>query len=125
MTSNAPSCGHRAHRAAGCTYRTYRTHRTYRTRIPPPPMLTVGTLDVRMRFHPIRTSGFFLTLGLGVGSLSFAGESESGAGAVVGVGWDIRMSRNVSLTPFYNGSAVSNSSGDANVAQVGIGITVH
>lgn len=87
--------------------------------------LSVGVLDARVRFYPVRTSGFFLTGGLGVGSISFAGESEFGAGAVVGLGWDILVSRNVSLTPFWNGFAMSNSNGDANVGQIGLGVTIH
>jgi hypothetical protein len=87
--------------------------------------LSVGVLDARVRFYPVRTSGFFLTGGLGVGSISFAGESEFGAGAIVGLGWDIRVSRNVSLTPFWNGFAMSNSNGDANVGQIGVGVTIH
>ena len=87
--------------------------------------LTMGTLDARFRFYPVRTSGFFLTGGVGAGSISFAGESEFGAGAVVGVGWDIRIARNISLTPFYNGFAMRSSLADANVSQLGIGITVH
>lgn len=32
--------------------------------------LTVGTLDARVRFYPSATGGFFLTGGLGVGSIS-------------------------------------------------------
>lgn len=87
--------------------------------------LTVGTLDLRMRFYPVRTSGFFLTAGIGVGTVTFADETESGAGVVIGVGWDVRLSRNVSLTPFYSGFAVRNDNVDANVGQIGLGITVH
>jgi hypothetical protein len=87
--------------------------------------LSVGTLDARLRFYPARTSGFFLTGGLGIGSLSYAGESEFGLGAILGLGWDIRVGRNISLTPFYNGFAMSNSLVDANVGQFGIGVTIH
>jgi hypothetical protein len=87
--------------------------------------LTVGTLDARFRFYPVRTSGFFLTGGIGAGSISVAGDSEFGVGAVIGAGWDIRVSRNVSLTPFYNGFAMSSSTVDANVGQLGLGVTIH
>jgi hypothetical protein len=44
---------------------------------------------------------------------------------MLGVGWDIRVGRNVSLTPFWNGFAMSNSNGDANVGQFGLGFTIH
>jgi len=87
--------------------------------------LTVGTLDTRVRFYPARSSGFFLTGGVGLGTFSFRNESEFGAGVILGVGWDIRVSRNVSLTPFYNGFAMRNSTTDANVGQLGLGVTIH
>jgi hypothetical protein len=87
--------------------------------------LTVGTFDARMRFYPVRTSGFFLTAGLGLGTATFEDESETGVGVVIGVGWDVRLGRRVSLTPFYNGFAMRNDTFDANVGQIGIGITVH
>ena len=73
----------------------------------------------------MRTSGFFLTGGPGVGSIRYAGDSEFGVGVVLGIGWDIRVGRNVSLTPFYNGFAMSNSLVDANVGQLGLGVTIH
>jgi hypothetical protein len=44
---------------------------------------------------------------------------------MLGLGWDIALSSKVSLTPFWNGSAMSNSNVDANFGQLGIGITVH
>jgi hypothetical protein len=88
-------------------------------------ILTVGTLDVRTRIYPVRAAGFFLTGGVGLGSLSYVGESEFGLGVILGVGWDIRVGRNVSLTPFWNGFAMRNSNVDANVGQLGIGVTIH
>jgi hypothetical protein len=89
---------------------------------------TVGLLDARVRVYPVRTSGFFLTGGVGLGtvsSLNYLDETELGLGILLGVGWDVRVSRNVSLTPFWNGFAMRNSSLDANVGQFGIGITIH
>jgi hypothetical protein len=87
--------------------------------------LTVGTLDARVRFYPSLSSGFFITGGLGIGSISVDGDGELGSGAVVGLGWDVRVGRMVSLTPFWNGFAVRTSSADANVGQIGLGITLH
>jgi hypothetical protein len=86
---------------------------------------TVGTLDARIRFYPVRTSGFFLNGGIGIGTISWAGESEIGMGLMLGLGWDVRVARNVSLTPFWNGSAMRNSNVNANFGQLGLGITVH
>jgi len=86
---------------------------------------TAGTLDARIRFYPILTSGFFATGGLGLGNVSVANVTEYGVGAVLGVGWDIRIRPNVSLTPFWNRIGVSTSSINAGVGQFGLGITVH
>ena len=88
-------------------------------------LVSVGTLDFRFRFYPARTQGFFMTAGLGLGTITVAGDSEFGAGAIVGVGWDIRVGRNVSLTPFYNGFAMNNENVDGNVGQLGLAVTIH
>lgn len=91
--------------------------------------LTVGTLDARLRFYPKASGGFFLTTGLGLGSISASAfgqsESETGVGFMLGLGYDFRIAPNLSLTPFWNGFAVSTSGADANVGQLGISLTVH
>ena len=89
-----------------------------------------GTFDTRIRFYPAVKSGFFLTGGLGLGHLTeslngFGSETEYGVGAIFGLGWDIRVSRNVSLTPFYNGFAVQTANADGNVGQIGLSVTIH
>lgn len=93
-------------------------------------ILEAGTVDLRLRFYPSATGGFFLTGGLGVGVISGSLTSarrgrEIGLGAVFGLGYDIRVGRNVSLTPFCNGYAVRRSNANANVGHVGLGLTVH
>lgn len=87
--------------------------------------LTVGTVDARVRFYPSRTSGFFLNGGIGFGGISLDHVSETGIGLMLGVGWDIKVGSNVSITPFYNGFAVRNADANANVGQIGIGVTIH
>jgi hypothetical protein len=92
--------------------------------------LTAGTLVVGIRFYPSATGGFFLTGGLGLGSISaefagFGSDSEIGTGAMVGLGWDIRVGDNVSLTPFWNGFATKTDNADANVGQIGLSVTIH
>lgn len=88
-----------------------------------------GTFDARLRFYPSLASGFFVTGGGGLGSISvwnaFDSASETGAGVLLGLGWDIRVGRNVSVTPFYNGFAVGVASGTYYVDQFGLGITIH
>ncbi len=91
--------------------------------------LTVGTVDARVRFYPIRASGFFATGGMGVGTIR-AGTvgfhvTESGVAAVLGFGWDIPIRDNLSFTPFWNGIGVSTSTHRAGFSQLGVGITVH
>ena len=87
--------------------------------------VSVGTLDTRIRFYPSNYHGFHINGGIGLGSLSIDGESEFGAGVMFGVGWDIRVGRNWSLTPFYNGFAMASESADANVGQLGLAVTIH
>lgn len=91
--------------------------------------LTVATLDARVRFYPSTTGGFFLTGGIGAGSLrgdvGGISATETGVGTILGLGWDIRVARNASVTPYWNGFAMKNSNADANVGQAGIAITLH
>ena len=92
--------------------------------------LTVGTLDARIRFYPSATGGFFLTGGVGLGSISagvsgLGSASETGLGLLLGLGVDIRVAKNLSFTPFWNGFAVRSSGSDANVGQIGVGLTIH
>ena len=92
--------------------------------------VTVGTLAALIRFYPSATGGFFLLGGLGLGTIraeaSTVGSlTETGVGAVLGLGYDIRLGRSVSLTPYWNGFAASTENADANVGQLGLGLTVH
>ncbi len=73
---------------------------------------------------------FFLLGGLGLGTIhaeidGFGSDTETGAGALLGLGYDIRVGNDVSLTPFWNGFAASNSNADANVGQLGLSVTLH
>jgi hypothetical protein len=91
--------------------------------------LTAGTLDARVRYYPSVKGGFFLTGGLGLGavaqSLGSFSVNEIGVGLVLGLGFDVRVGKNVSLTPFWNGFAVVTANGDANIGQIGLSITAH
>jgi len=91
--------------------------------------LTVATLDARVRFYPSATGGFFVTGGIGGAEVraSSGGISatESGVGALFGIGYDYRVARNTSITPYWNGFGMRNSNTDANVGQIGLAITLH
>ncbi|MBL8137918.1 MAG: outer membrane beta-barrel protein [Acidobacteria bacterium] len=92
--------------------------------------LTASTLEARLRFYPIAEKGFYLTGGLGLGSLrvEFDGigdDTQNGVGLTLGLGWDIRVGRNVSVTPFWHGTAVSADEADANFGTIGVAVTIH
>ncbi len=92
-------------------------------------MLTMGTLSALARIYPSSRGGFFFLGGLGVSreTANFNGLtlSETGSGAVLGIGYDIRVGRKVSLTPFYNGVGISNDLEDLGFAQLGLSVTFH
>lgn len=92
--------------------------------------LTVGTLDARVRFYPSAKGGFYLTGGAGIGTVSaemagFGSGSETGVSMLLGLGYDIRLGKNVSLTPYWHGYAVQAENVDSNIGQFGMAITLH
>jgi hypothetical protein len=91
--------------------------------------LTVATFDARARFYPSSNGGFFLTAGLGYGSVTGSAggfsATENGVGAIFGLGYDYRVARNTSITPYWNGFGMKNDRTDANVGQIGLAITLH
>ena len=92
--------------------------------------LTVDEIDARVRFYPQTHGSFFLTGGVGIGSVrasasGFGSATENGAGAILGMGYDYRVARNTSITPYWNGYAMRNSNTNANVGQVGLAVTLH
>lgn len=93
--------------------------------------LTVGLVSVLAKLYPSATGGFHLIGGLGIASIDIdvdglGGGSETGRGLILGLGYDIRIGRNVSLSPFWNGVATRyDGGGDLNFAQLGLGITIH
>lgn len=72
--------------------------------------LTLGSMTGTVTFYPQASSGFFLKGGVGlsyvdtdfyVGSLS-VNVSKTGWGVLAGLGYDVRVGANVSLTPSVN-----------------------
>lgn len=105
--------------------------------------LTLGTFTGTVTFYPQASGGFFLKGGVGLsyvdtdfqaGSLS-VNISKTGWGVLAGAGYDIRVGRNVSITPCVNyhygapgdlsfeGDTLSNWT--QNVVSFEIGITFH
>jgi hypothetical protein len=90
-------------------------------------MVTAANASVVLYFYPSATGGFFLRGGLGWATLDIEGlGSESGGGAVFGLGYDVRVSRNMSLVPVLNfaGGALANDF-KQNVVQIALGLTWH
>ena len=89
---------------------------------------TAGTLTAGIRVYPSATAGFFLTAGVGGGQVSaqvpgVGSASNVGSGALLGLGWDIRLGKAVSLTPFFNGAGIVINGYAVNFGQLGLGIT--
>jgi len=91
--------------------------------------LTVGSLTAQVRFYPSETGGLYFNGGIGMGQVRVSAGgisvSETGAAAVLGMGYDIRVGSNMSITPFWNGTGVTAEDVTWNNAQIGIGFTLH
>jgi Outer membrane protein beta-barrel domain len=90
----------------------------------------LSTIDARVRFYPSRTGNFFLTggIGLGLNVVKVNGvntHDETGGGAVLGLGYDIRVGKSLSLTPYWNSFGISTDNNDFNVGQIGMSLTYH
>jgi hypothetical protein len=94
------------------------------------PVNGIVTVLARVRWYPSAPSGFFLTAGAGLGavkgeSTDIASSFESGTGALVGMGYDMRIGTNVSLTPFANGVMAKSEGSTYNLWSIGFSITKH
>jgi hypothetical protein len=71
------------------------------------------------------TQGLFIKAGAGYSALSaddgVDSGTDSGFGVLGGVGYDIRVGRNLSLTPVANWFRGGFDGGSANVLQIGLG----
>jgi len=100
---------------------------------------SLGNITTSLFYYPVASSGFFLTGGLGFSAYNIDSSPEvngSGWGFTSGAGYDIRVGRNVSLTPVVN--FVYGALGDfdvpgigtahgwkQNVVDFGLGVTFH
>lgn len=92
--------------------------------------IAAGTVDARFRIYPSAYHGFHVNAGAGIGHMTLdAGNglsiSDTGFGLMYGVGWDIKTGRNVSVTPFWNGSGLVAFDEAWGFGQLGVGITIH
>jgi outer membrane protein with beta-barrel domain len=92
--------------------------------------VTAGNASAAVYFFPSPSGGLFLRGGLGVATLSASNggssASQSGFGATFGLGYDIRVGTNMSITPVANYNWGNLGSGvKQNVVQLAVGLTWH
>ncbi len=88
--------------------------------------LSFGTSTAAIHYYPSKTGGLFLTGGLGLGYFSVESlDTEVGFGMVIGGGWDLRIGRNISISPFFNIFGSNINSVTVTTIQTGAGMMFH
>ncbi len=88
--------------------------------------LTMTNISGAVYWYPMTSNGMFVKAGAGFSALdSGFGGGSSGFGVLGGVGYDVRVGRNLSLTPVANWFRGGFNGGSANVLQIGMGVTSH
>ena len=95
--------------------------------------LTHANLSAIVQFYPSVANGFFLKGGLGFSRLEVSGSSggvsgsvsDEGLGLTAGLGYDIRLGTNFSLSPYLSFAWGDFEGGSANHGQLGLGVTWH
>jgi hypothetical protein len=89
--------------------------------------LTVSNFGPALYFYPNPTGGLFLKGGLGLSTISLdLGQfeiEENGVGLTLGLGYDARVGRNFSLTPYFDILTSSYDGGSLNQVAFGLGFT--
>jgi hypothetical protein len=87
--------------------------------------LTMGNISGAAYWYPMATTGLFVKAGAGYSILDDGFANESGLGMLAGLGYDVRVGRNLSITPVANWFRGSFDGLSANVLQFGVGVTSH
>jgi hypothetical protein len=91
--------------------------------------VTMANLSGAAYWYPMPTAGLFIKAGAGYSILDLdsgiGSGNDSGFGILGGVGYDVRVGRNLSLTPVANWFRGGFEGGSANVLQLGLGVTSH
>jgi hypothetical protein len=91
--------------------------------------VTLGNLSGAAYWYPMATQGLFVKGGAGYSIMRLddgvSTSSDSGFGLLGGVGYDVRVGTNLSITPVANWFRGGFNGGSANVLQLGLGVTSH
>jgi hypothetical protein len=87
--------------------------------------LTMGNVSGAVYWYPMTSNGLFVKAGAGYSVLDNDLSNTSGFGLLGGVGYDVRVGQNLSITPVANWFRGSFDGGSANVVQIGLGVTSH
>jgi len=92
--------------------------------------LTAGNASFVAYYYPNPAGGFLLRAGVGLSTQSVsqggASASQSGLGATVGLGYDVRVAANTSITPVFNFVWGHPASGEhQSILQFAVGVTFH
>ncbi|MGH9896109.1 MAG: hypothetical protein ACREA0_29790, partial [bacterium] len=87
--------------------------------------LTMGNVSGAAYWYPMATNGLFVKGGVGYSILDDGFANESGFGLLAGLGYDVQVGRNLSITPVANWFRGGYDGLSANVLQFGLGVTSH
>ncbi|HEX5962779.1 MAG TPA: outer membrane beta-barrel protein [Gemmatimonadales bacterium] len=91
--------------------------------------VTMANLSGAAYWYPMPAGGLFVKAGAGYSILEvdsgIGSGNDSGFGILGGVGYDVRVGRNLSITPVANWFRGGFDGGSANVLQLGLGVTSH
>jgi hypothetical protein len=91
--------------------------------------VTMGNFSGAAYWYPMPTQGLFIKAGAGYSMLSVddgvSTADDSGFGVLGGVGYDVRVGRNLSITPVANWFRGGFDGLSTNVLQLGLGVTSH
>ncbi len=87
--------------------------------------VTVANISGAVYWYPMVTNGLFVKAGAGYSAIDAGGGGTNGFGILGGVGYDVRVQKNLSITPVANWFRGGFDGGSANVLQIGLGVTSH
>lgn len=95
--------------------------------------MTHANLSAMVQFYPVATNGFFVRGGLGVSRLEVSASGpglslsagQTGLGLTAGLGYDVRVGSNFSISPYGTWGWGDFDGGSANTFQLGLGVTWH